>query len=32
MKDKPEGINMGALSYKVDVNKRELFSSRGHRI
>ena len=28
MKDKPEGINMGALSYKVGLKQRELFSIR----
>ncbi len=32
MKDKPEDINMGALSYMVDEYKRELFSLRGNRI
>ena len=32
MKDKPEGINMGALSYMVGLFKQQLFSSRGHRI
>lgn len=32
MKDKPEEIEMGALSYMVGLYKQQLFSLRGHRI